>query len=274
MLGKLAWADRPAQETGPHTSGAMAWMMWGPQNARYTPPKVLRGLAEALASIMGPWSARGTTAADDIDMYVDAAEYGSTYLVGLWSQEAGARVWECPKAVRNQQAAELQAVERAVKMAAYRRKPQVHLGADNLAAIWAALKRKTKIHHRDRATTVRRIQQTLRWSGIVLKLSYVPSKWNPADAISSFRGHCGGQGVRAGPAHCFICTVLYYGTDIVQKLAGGGGGCPILCQPHATDMDPCQLEVPDDPRKSPPVYCRLRGEGCMGRAVHGLSGDV
>ena len=160
MLGKLAWADGPARETGPHTSGAMAWMMWGPQNARYMPPKVLRGLAEALASIMGPWSARGTTAADD--MYVDAAEYGNTYLVGLWSQEAGARVWECPKAVGNQQAAELQAVERAVKMAAYRRRPHVHLGADNLAAIWAALKRKTKIHHRERATTVRRIQQTLR----------------------------------------------------------------------------------------------------------------
>ena len=54
MLGKLAWADRQAQETWPHTSGAMAWMMWGPQNARYTPPKVLRGLAEALASVMGP----------------------------------------------------------------------------------------------------------------------------------------------------------------------------------------------------------------------------
>ena len=131
MPGKLAWADRPARETGPHTSGAMAWMMWGPQNARYTPPKVLRGLAEALATIMGPWSARGTAAADNIDMYVDAAEYGNTYLVGLWSKEAGARVWECPKAVRNQQAAELHAVERAVKMAAYRRRPQVHLGADN-----------------------------------------------------------------------------------------------------------------------------------------------
>ena len=171
MLGKLAWADRPAREKGPRTSGAMAWMMWGPQNARYTPPKVLRGRAETLASVMGPWSARRTTAADDIDMYVDAAEYGDTYLVGLWSREAGARIWECPKAVRNQQAAELQAVERAVKMAAYRRRQQVHLGADNLAAIWAALKRKTKIHRRDRATTVRRIQQTLRESGIVLKLA-------------------------------------------------------------------------------------------------------
>ena len=211
MLGKLAWADRPARETGPHTSGAMAWMMWGPQNAKYTPPKVLRGLAEALASVMGPWTARRTTAADDIDMYVDAAEYGNTYLVGLWSQEAGARVWECPKTVRNQQAAELQAVERAVKMAAYRRRQQVHLGADNLAAIWAALKRKTKIHHRDRATTVRRIQQTLRWSGIVLKLSYVPSKWNPADAISRIFnwGSAFRATVEARACELALRTVLY-----------------------------------------------------------------
>ena len=123
---------------------------------------------------MGPLWARRTTAANDIDMYVDAAEYENTYLVGLWFQEAGVRVWECPKAVRNQQAAELQAVERAVKMAAYRRRQQVHL----------ALKKKTKIHHRDGATTVRGIQQTLRWLGIMLKLTYVPSQWNPADTIS------------------------------------------------------------------------------------------
>ena len=31
---------------------------------------------------------------------------------------------------------------------------------------------------------VRRIQQTPRWSGMALRLTYVPSKWNPADSIS------------------------------------------------------------------------------------------
>ena len=28
--------------------------------------------------------------------------------------------------------------------------------------------------------------------------------------------------MRAGPAHCFVRTVLYYGADILQKLGGGG----------------------------------------------------
>ena len=40
LLGKLVWANCPSRETSPHTSGPLAWMMWGPQNAKYTPPKV------------------------------------------------------------------------------------------------------------------------------------------------------------------------------------------------------------------------------------------
>ena len=117
-------------------------------------------------------------------MYVGAAEWKSTYVVGVWSDEAGARVWEAPATVWNQQAAELSGVEKAVKMAADRGKTKLHLGVDKLAAVWAVLGRKSKIHHRDRASTVRRIQQTLRWSGLALSLSYMPSRWNPADAIS------------------------------------------------------------------------------------------
>ena len=120
----------------------------------------------------------------EIDMYVDAAEWKSTYMVGVWSDEAGARVWEAPVTVWNQQAAELSGVEEAIKMAVYRGMTSLHLGVDNLAAVWAVLGRKSKIHHRDRASTVRRCQQTLRWSGLTLRLSYVPSRWNPADSIS------------------------------------------------------------------------------------------
>ena len=44
LLGKLAWADRPSREKSPHTNGPLAWMMWAPQNAKYTPPKVLKAL--------------------------------------------------------------------------------------------------------------------------------------------------------------------------------------------------------------------------------------
>ena len=57
LLGKLAWADRPSRKTSPHTSGPMARMMWGPQNAKYTPPKVLKALGQAIATTIGPWTA-------------------------------------------------------------------------------------------------------------------------------------------------------------------------------------------------------------------------
>ena len=97
-------------------------------------------------------------------MYVDAAEWKSTYMVGVWADDAGTRLWEAPPTVWNQQAAELLGVEKAVKMAAYRGMKELNLGVDNLAAVWAAMNRRSKIHHRDKVTVVRRIQQTLRWS--------------------------------------------------------------------------------------------------------------
>ena len=34
-MEKLAWADRPARQIGPHTGGALAWMMCGPHRRRY-----------------------------------------------------------------------------------------------------------------------------------------------------------------------------------------------------------------------------------------------
>ena len=99
LLGKLAWADRPSRETSPHTSGPMAWMMRGPQNAKYTPPRVLKALGQAIAMTIGPWTANRHTVGQEIDMYVDAAEWESTYMVGVWLEEARARLWEAPATV-------------------------------------------------------------------------------------------------------------------------------------------------------------------------------
>ena len=124
-------------------------------------------------------------------MYMDAAEWKSTYMVGVWADDAGARLWEAPPTVWNQQAAELLGVEKAVKMAAYRGMKELNLGVDHLAAVWAVMNRRSKIHHRDRATVVRRIQQTLRWSGMALWLTYVPSRRTPSPAFSSGAVACG-----------------------------------------------------------------------------------
>ena len=59
-------------------------------------------------------------------------------------------------------------------MAAYGGMKEMHLGVDNFAAVWAVLNRRLKIHHRDTAMVVRRIQQALRWSGMALRLTYAP----------------------------------------------------------------------------------------------------
>ena len=99
LPGKLAWADRPSRETSPHTSGPLAWV-------KYTPSKVLKALGQAIATTIGPWVANSRTVGEEVRMYVDAAEWKSTYMVGLWSDKAGARLCEAPVTVWNQQAAE------------------------------------------------------------------------------------------------------------------------------------------------------------------------
>ena len=55
LLGKIAWADTPGREAMTHTSGPMAWLMWGPVQATYTPPALLKALGEAIASTLTPW---------------------------------------------------------------------------------------------------------------------------------------------------------------------------------------------------------------------------
>ena len=200
LLGKIAWADRPGREAMTHTSGPMAWLMWGPVQATYTPLAVLKALGEAIASTLTPWQAQQFYNPGPIDWYVDAAQSGKTYVAGLWGRGTGARLWECTSGVQNQQAAELDGVERGVKLAAYTGRRPLHLGVDNLAAVWSVLRRRTRIHHRDRARCLRRIQNTLRWSGFILSLSYVPSRWNPADAISRiFKWESAGQSSRVRP---------------------------------------------------------------------------
>ena len=56
-----------------HTSGPLAWMVWGPQNAKYTPPKVLKALGQAITTTIGPWVASSRLVGKEVHMYVDAA---------------------------------------------------------------------------------------------------------------------------------------------------------------------------------------------------------
>ena len=101
QLGKLAWADRPSRETSPHTSCPLARMMWRAQNAKYTPSKVLKALGQAIATMIGPWVASNRLVGEEVQMYVHAPELKSTYMVCVWADDAGARLWEAPPTVWN-----------------------------------------------------------------------------------------------------------------------------------------------------------------------------
>ena len=72
LCGKLVWASRPGRGAMLFLSGALAWLNWGPKQAKYTPPVVLRGLMEALAIAVTPWKAPPTLGPTEETWYVDA----------------------------------------------------------------------------------------------------------------------------------------------------------------------------------------------------------
>ena len=113
-------------------------------------PKVLKAMGQAIATTIGTWVVGSKLVGNQVHMYVDAVEWKSAYLVGVGAEDAGARLWKAPPMAWNQQAAELHGVEKAVKRAAYRGMKELNL--DNLATVWAMLKRRLKIHHRERTT--------------------------------------------------------------------------------------------------------------------------
>ena len=110
-----------------------------------------------------------------------------------------------------QQAAELLGVEKAVKIAAYQGMKQLNPGVDKLMAHWAVMNRRSKIRQRDKATVVRRLQQTLRQCGMALRRTYVSSRWNPTDSISkNFRWSSGLRAVIEARAHNQVLRTLQW----------------------------------------------------------------
>ena len=60
----------------------------------------------------------------------------------------------------------------------------VHIAADNLAAIWSAIKLTGAVGNPTRAWLLRRLSHLVRRTKINVDISWVPSKSNPADAPS------------------------------------------------------------------------------------------
>ena len=183
LCGKIVWASRPGRGAMPFMNGAFAWLNWGPPMAKYT-PAVLQGPMEAIAVCMIPWAAPAPPAGSAEQWYVDAALDAGQWLAALWTPDRGVRVLKLPLWVHTQQGAELAAIEAAIRVAAHERLHHIQPVADNMAAIWATKRTKTSMANPDRARHLRRIQHLLRWSHLRVHMSWVASRFNPADSPS------------------------------------------------------------------------------------------
>ena len=184
LCGKLVWATRPGRGAMPFLAGSLAWLNWGPRQCKYTPPAVLRGLMEALAIYITPWQAPPPLDAAEETWYVDAAYDDHRWTAAMWTPNRGMRIWRLPPWVGTQQGTELADIEMATKTAAYEGLPQLHLVADNMSAIWSTIRNKTSTASPARARHLRRIAHVLRWSGLRIRLSWIVSRFNPADCPS------------------------------------------------------------------------------------------
>ena len=181
LCGKLIWASRPGRGAMPFLSGALAWLNRGPKQSKYTPPAVLRGLMEALALGITPWKAPPNLSPTKETWYVHAAYDDSRWTAALWTPGRGMRIWRLPTWVATQQGAQLAAIEMATKTAAYEGLTQLHLVADNMSAIGSTIRNKSSTTSPARARHLRRIAHTLRWSHLRMRISWIASRFNPAD---------------------------------------------------------------------------------------------
>ena len=184
LCGKLVWASRPGRGAMPFLSGALAWLNWGPQQAKYTPPAVLRGLMEAIALSLTPWHAPPALADRAETWFVDAAFDNEEWMAAMWTAQRGMRIWVLPPWVNTQHGAELAAIEMAAMTAAYEGLTSLHLVADNMSAIWSTIRSKGSAASPTRAKHLRRIAHTLRWSRLRMRLSWIASRFNPVDCPS------------------------------------------------------------------------------------------
>ena len=180
LVGKILWAATPSRQPLPFLQGPMAWTTWGPPCAPFTPPRVLRSLCHAISLCCQPWHAKRCVDPQHT-WYVDAARSDAGYVAAVWGPELGCRIKLLPEWIFSQQSAELMAIEMAAKLPVQMKLPAIHVGADNLGAIWSAIRLSGSVGNPGRGRLLRRLAHTLRWGNLHLKLSWVASKHNPAD---------------------------------------------------------------------------------------------
>ena len=217
---KILWATTPSRLPLPFLQGPMAWTTWGPPYAPYTPPKVLRSLCHAIAVCCQPWKA-GTVIEPKHIWYVDGARSKAGYVAAMWDPELGCCTKLLPHWISSQRSAELAAIGMAIKLVAKIRLPAIHLGADNLAAMWSTIKLFGAVGNPYRL--LRQIAHTMRLGRVQVKLSWVPSKLNPADHPSKLHEFPSATLMHANAWATFLVVSTQANHLLFMGLVGSGG---------------------------------------------------
>ena len=91
VIRKVIWASAPGRQALPFLRGPMAWSIWGPPCAPFTPPNVLRSMCEAIAGSVAQW--RAPRCVDLRHTWcVDAAKSQFGYVAVMWGPSLGRRI--------------------------------------------------------------------------------------------------------------------------------------------------------------------------------------
>ena len=199
LLGKLMWTTRPRVAAMPFLEGSYAWLIFGPETSKYTPPAILRSLAHAISTFVRPW--RAPTPPDPSvrarHPFVDAAPCGPAFMIGKVDERGQYTIKAASRERKNQHAAELHSIERVVKQAARNREHHTAIIGDNLATLRQTARGKARIRALVQQRILRRIHHCTRWSGVQAHLAWVASEHNPADPVARAMEHRGMQDIHA-----------------------------------------------------------------------------
>ena len=108
--------------------------------------------------------------------------------MGLFGPTMGGRIIHCPDTIISQQQAELFAIDAATRLAVRLGWSHMTYVGDNTAALQVVHSMKPTLRHLEYTRLTRRIRNRLLWSGLTVALLWVPSAFQPADALSRCTG--------------------------------------------------------------------------------------
>ena len=216
--GFLHWHVRPRGVACPFAAGAYGWLR--EEQIGHTLVAVLESLVVLQTVAAEPWRAPvarvhtmclelGLHRSDPVMLgrwwegpglvlFVDGDHYGPSWRMGGFSEFLGVRfVVACRLRVQSQQLVELQSLAWGVRLASRMGYATVTLVRDSEVVIAQLLKVRAKSFLSAQQSVSRGLAHCLICSGLVVRVLWVPSGFQPADPMSRLQGEFGGDSLRA-----------------------------------------------------------------------------